>query len=142
MSGIVFTAVGNPATKGSARAFIVRGRAIVTNDCKRERPWAQEVRRCADYAMVLQPWIGPVVVRVEFRMSRPKRLGKRRVNVLFDRRSDIDKCLRSILDALSGVCFLDDAQVVGIEAVQFYADFGQPPGATVAVRPISIEDEP
>jgi crossover junction endodeoxyribonuclease RusA len=47
---------------------------------------------------------------------------------------DIDKVCRAVLDALTGILYRDDAQVVALSAVKTYADgYGAPGTTSVAI---------
>lgn len=47
-------------------------------------------------------------------------------------RPDLDNLIKSVLDGLNQVAFVDDKQVVGIHAIKIY---GKVPGAIVSLRP-------
>ena len=131
---IHFFVPGVPKTKGSHRAIVRGGHAIVLNDCTTEKPWAEHVYWTAREAAKEQGWTaldGPMEAWITFHMPRPQRLGKKRTMVLHDRRPDLDKCLRSVVDALTGALWNDDAQVWMIVAVKVYADFGEPSGVGI-----------
>jgi Holliday junction resolvase RusA-like endonuclease len=84
---------------------------------------------------------GPVIVDVEFRMPRPKshyiggvcRPSKLRMDAPRHHavKPDATKLWRSTEDALTGVIWVDDAQVVDQRVTKTYAD-GEP-GATILV---------
>lgn len=131
--------IGTPATKGSARAFVRGGRTIVTNDCVAEKPWAQNVHWAAR-EVVQRPMAGPVEVTLLFRMPRVGRLGKKRVGVLHDRKPDLDKLTRSVLDALTGVAWFDDAQVASLMARKFYADPDEVAGVEIELEAMHGEE--
>lgn len=116
---------GKPEHKGSWR---VAKTGQLYSDNPRLAGWARHV--AATYAAasngagVLE---GPVVVIAEFRFARPPshftttgalRKGAART----PGRPDLDKLLRGLLDALTGVAFRDDAQVSDIDACKVYAD--------------------
>jgi crossover junction endodeoxyribonuclease RusA len=63
---------------------------------------------------------GPVRVRIVFNRSRPK--SKRKKAMYAATRPDIDKLARAVLDAMTGIVFIDDAQVAGLIAEKRYAD--------------------
>lgn len=70
---------------------------------------------------------GAVVVIAEFRFTRPpshftKGGELRKGAPMTPGRPDIDKLLRGLLDALTGVAFRDDSQVSDIDARKVYAD--------------------
>lgn len=116
MAQIEFTIPGRPATKGSVR--FTRGN-YAKPDNPRLESWtaiakfeAREAMRCQ------QPTQGPVNVRADFHYARPK-CHYRKAGGLRDdtpefpmSRSDVDKCLRALLDAMIGTVFVDDGQVV------------------------------
>ena len=131
-----FRVVGTPKPKGSTRAFVHRGRAIITSDCKGERPWAQQVHWTAREHAFETPWSGPVRVEVEFIMPRPKRLGRKRVDVPADTKPDVDKLARSVLDALTGVFWVDDSTVTALFAMKRHANEGEAPGALIRVETV------
>jgi crossover junction endodeoxyribonuclease RusA len=134
---ITFTAYGIPAPKGSTKAFMPRGGRfpIVTADNKRTKPWQSIVQAAAIDAiggnLILFP-DGPVSIAVEFYLPRPKSLPKRVVHHL--KKPDCDKCIRSVLDALTGVIWRDDSQVVRIHATKFYASDASMPRAFIQIE--------
>lgn len=130
---IRFHVIGEPKPKGSARAFVRGGRAIVTNDCATAKPWAQAVHWTARECYTDAPLSGPVAVMLAFVVKRPLRLGKRKENVPSSTPVDVDKLARNCLDALSGVLFVDDAQVSLLVASKRHANFGEASGCTITV---------
>lgn len=54
---------------------------------------------------------------------------------------DVDNCLKLVLDALSTVAYLDDAQVVRIEGEKRYVDQGQAPGVSQTVVGVDLVPE-
>ena len=128
---------GIPAPKGSTKAFYIKklGRAVVTHDNKRTRPWEQAILA---ELLALHPQIieGAVVVAMTFWMPRPRGHfrggaelgGKNGLRPAAPRshlvRPDVDKLARVVLDAMTGVVYRDDAQVTTIEARKHYATDG------------------
>lgn len=132
---VEFWVAGIPQPQGSARAFAPKGwkRAVITTDNTNLKPWRQEVAMMARVEMTA---IGegpiddqPVSVRCEFRFVRPKSLNRRVVHKLT--KPDIDKLLRGILDALTGIVFRDDSQVVYVTCSKTFAEA---PGCLITVR--------
>lgn len=135
--------VGKPVQKGSMRAFVRGGRAIVTHDSKATKPWQSAVADSAAAAMGdRRPFDGSVSVYVGFLMPRPSghlSTSKRRAGMPRPsaptrpcRQPDLDKLLRCVLDALEGVVVTNDSRVVDIRANKHYAD-GCPPGCILQV---------
>lgn len=126
---IRFTAYGVAAPKGSTKAFFVKslGRAIVTADNKRTKPWQQEVAGAAVVAREIAAAEGrawavaedAVVLEVTFYLPRPKSLPKRVIEHC--KKPDLDKLLRATKDALTGVLWRDDSQVVSVTGTKAYA---------------------
>jgi Holliday junction resolvase RusA-like endonuclease len=50
------------------------------------------------------------------------------------RRPDLDKLIRSVLDAITGVLIQDDSQIVGLHAVKKYVNINGRPGVTVVAK--------
>lgn len=129
---------GIPAPKGSARAITVgkgkNARAVLvpsSSDANRraQDAWAGAVGWSgrAQFGSA-PPMDGAVAVRVVFHMPAPKRLARLRPTV----KPDLDKLLRSTLDALTGIAWRDDAQIVSAEVVKEYAGKAGP-GADIEV---------
>ena len=116
---------GIPQTKGSARAFMPKKGArfpVVTNDNPKNKKWARSVRIAAQNAMAQQAMAmitGPVKLYCVFYVPQPKRV--KSGLELSTTRPDLDKMVRSVGDALEGVCYKHDAQVSGIVATKFYS---------------------
>lgn len=149
---LVVEVLGTPAPQGSKRHV---GRGILVESSAKVRPWREAVKHAAlevlrvgpddEYGQALRDcWpfgSDPVEVRVVFRLPRPRahfRTGRRSDELREDAprmvggRPDLDKLLRSTLDALgeAGV-WRDDAQVARVSAVKVYAD--GPAGCSITV---------
>lgn len=96
-------------------------RAILTSDNSQLKAYRREVANCAKAAMRGSEMAGkhvPVAMAVDFTFLKPPSVTKKRQEMTV--RPDIDKCLRSCLDACTGVVWLDDAQVVAIATRKQY----------------------
>lgn len=126
-----FFAPGAPASQGSKR-HIGNGRMIESS--KLLGPWRERVAWFAVQAMKKRgaPITGAVVMNLEFVMPRPKSAPKTRAMPAI-KRPDIDKLSRAIFDALSGVCYVDDSQVVGLKASKRIALPGEYPGCHITI---------
>lgn len=122
MSGdpLVFWVAGAPVTQGSKTAYERRGggRPILVEDRADVLvPWRAAVRRRARAAAEEQGWEvvplrRPVTVSLTFCLPRPR---STRVDTPCTVGSgDLDKLERAVMDAMTGVVFADDAQVVGV----------------------------
>lgn len=68
----------------------------------------------------------PVFARIDFYFDRPKSVKAENKTT----KPDVDKLLRSVLDALTGIAFKDDSQVVTCEVSKH---FGSPARAEIKV---------
>ncbi len=113
-----FQVRGLPQPKGSARAFMIRGRPVITSTTRNLKQWEQLVRyQLQDFAG--PPWEGPVSLSLTFYLPRPKSAPKRVQHPAT--RPDLSKLLRSVEDALTGIVYRDDAQIVSLTAVKAFA---------------------
>lgn len=126
---IAFTVFGTAQPKGSARAFLPKGwkRPIITSDNPSLKSWEGLVRGelqrvMADTHLTVKAMLfdAPIAIGLAFYLPRPKSAPKR--VILPTKRPDLDKLVRGTIDALSGVAFSDDTQVVKIDAAKLYAD--------------------
>lgn len=130
---IKFTVYARPEPQGSARGFVYQGqfdkrpRAIITTSNKKLKPYRQELTNTAKGVVeeagvdVGQTWAMkhvPVSITLDFYLERPASIPKKRVYIVV--KPDIDKLVRSTLDALTGTVFLDDAQVVELSVRKHY----------------------
>jgi Holliday junction resolvase RusA-like endonuclease len=70
-----------------------------------------------------KPLEGPLRLFLKFGMPRPKSMiwkKKPMPEVPCDRKPDNDNLCKSLFDALSGVCYLDDAQLAEVRACKVY----------------------
>jgi Holliday junction resolvase RusA-like endonuclease len=116
---IEFTVFGQPQPGGSKRAFRTKtGQIVVTDANPKAQPWktlvAQEAGEVMEGREVLR---GPLSVRFAFYFRRPKgHYGKKGLlpsaPAYPASRPDCLKAARAVEDALSGVVYRDDAQIV------------------------------
>ena len=126
---------GIPVPQGSLRAFANKktGVPIVTSDNTRTKPWKAAVTAEASEAVArasqAEPAFGrePVGVSIVFRLPRPKGHHGRHGGLLPSAPKypaglpDLDKLARAVLDALTGIVWRDDAQVVALDVYKRYA---------------------
>ncbi len=119
-----FTVYGTPRPQGSTRAFIPKGwnRAVITSDNKKLKPWRQEVTDTLFVESGCIPYSGSgneaIVMSLDFFFKRPKSAPKSRAYPTV--KPDVDKLIRAIFDAGTGVLYGDDAQLVGVTARKHY----------------------
>jgi Holliday junction resolvase RusA-like endonuclease len=139
-----FTVLGKPQPAGSKKGFKhpITGRVIITDDNSKAGPWKQQVGWAAA-GQVAELWTGALELTVVFHIARPKghyRSGKN-AHLLRDSaprypvvKPDATKLLRAVEDALTGVLWRDDAQIVDQHVWKRYVDDGQPERCEVLVR--------
>jgi Holliday junction resolvase RusA-like endonuclease len=138
---VTFTVYGVAQPKGNMRAFLKRGMKfpIVTETNRNVRSWSQLVAEGASDALIRTggaQLTGSVSVSCCFALPRPKKYQRRGVEPAHCVAPDLDKLVRGVLDALSQVVFVDDAQVVSLSAVKFYAAIDTAPYAQIQVEPM------
>ena len=139
---ITFTVWGRPQPQGSSRAFIPKGwtRAVITSANSKNKPWRQEIAGTALAEMEkerlsLAPKGKAIAIEANFIFTKPKSTKKSEVYKVT--KPDTDKLVRSLLDALTGIVFADDSQVVQIVASK---NFGAPEKVIVSVKVLEPAD--
>jgi crossover junction endodeoxyribonuclease RusA len=131
---VKFTVYGKPQPQGSVRAFMPKGARfpVVTSDNKALKSWRQEI---ASVAMVemngTAMHTGPMHVMASFMFARPNSLPKRITRKTT--KPDVDKLLRGLLDAMTGIVFRDDAQII---VASISKQFGEPERTEVEIGPL------
>ncbi|MBX3380919.1 MAG: RusA family crossover junction endodeoxyribonuclease [Phycisphaeraceae bacterium] len=142
-----FFVPGLPGTAGSKSGFGFKrpdGSVGVNmvDSCKRKDAWRAAVQAFALQAGV-KPIGGPVTLRLTFSMPRPKQhhIGSDRAKPIranapkaHTGKPDVTKMVRAVEDALKGIAWHDDSQVVYQENTKHYAD---EPGATVQIEGVA-----
>ena len=128
-----------PAPQGS-KTYLGRGRMI--ESCKRVKSWRGLVNKVAR-KFIKEPFTGACEVLLVFKLKRRKvhfnSKGEVKNNApkqYLVKRNDLDKLVRSTLDALSGVAYLDDCQVIKVTASKEYANNEEEVGANICINQI------
>lgn len=132
---VQFHVEGIPAPGGSKNAFPFRradGRIGVrmVDAGKGNAEWKRIVGWKAKAYMVhnLYPLLaGPLALSLEFVMPRPKS-AKRQHHII---RPDLTKIIRAVEDGLTGIVWIDDAQIVSQACIKRYAADGEACGVKV-----------
>lgn len=143
---VAFDVHGEPAPQGSKTVGRSKaGAAFVREDNPATEPWRNAVTRAATAAMGdlgRPPIAGPVELEVIFVFARPKshyRTGKRAGELkpsaphYCSKIPDVDKLVRAIGDAITGVVVVSDAAIVKLRAEKHFG----PPAAYVTVRELT-----
>jgi Holliday junction resolvase RusA-like endonuclease len=130
---IIFTVLGKPEPQGSMKAFVIKGKARLTSANTKMKSWRQEVGWAAlDAWRDGEPFAAkhvPVKVDYLFVINPPPSKPKRRLAPAV--KPDIDKLIRACTDALTGILYVDDGQVVECHARKIY---GQPERTEITVE--------
>ena len=114
------TVYGKPVSKGNIVQY--KGGGMHDRNDKKLKAWDRDIR--ARFAIrtkaenLVEPYFkdGPVSIYLQFNLLKPKSAKRDHPYV----RPDIDKLSRAVLDALSGVVYADDKQVVKLTASKHY----------------------
>jgi len=137
-NSISFSVHGLPAPQGSKRHI---GKGVMIESSAKVRPWRQDVKfaalenKTADWDTSQQ-----MSLSVVFMFQRPQshylKSGLRSTAPYYCTSAltgDLDKLLRSTNDAMTGVLFNDDRQVVSINAIKRYCGPNDQPGAIITL---------
>jgi len=136
-----FVVYAKPVPQGSLKGFVLpakngkKARAILTSDNTHLKPYRGDVTREAMRALVKanvqEPFAGkhvPVCIVFDFYLERPPTAPKKRREMVV--KPDLDKLCRATIDAMSGVVFSDDAQIV---ALNCWKRYGTPERVEVSI---------
>lgn len=126
---IQFVVRGTSVPQGSGKPFVAGGRAYLATKTPNLVAWRQAV---ADEARKVAPpslLDGAVWVSCYFAFEPPK--SRRKQGMTHYQRPDVDKLLRAVLDACTGVIWHDDAQVCHLVGHKVYLS---PPFCRVTIR--------
>lgn len=140
---ISFFVEGVPKPGGSKTGFWNRkaNRVIMAPACKGTKAWMDAVAIEAQ-TKGSKPFDGPVKLSIVFVMPRPKCHFKKDGSLKSNapdwhvKTPDLTKLVRSTEDALKGICWRDDCQVVMGDYTKRFACEGELTGAWIWVKPI------
>ena len=119
---ISFSCDGTPVPQGSMK--VINGH-ILHSQGSALAVWRSTVALSARFAGA-KPVEGAIGIEIVFRVRRPKTVKRDYPTVA----PDLDKYIRGVLDALTGIAYLDDSQVIDIKAEKVYSDMA---GADIKV---------
>ncbi len=146
-----FFVPGIPVPKGSAKSFVYRDKrtgkhraATCQDNAETQKPWAAMIGLMARENGCTAPASGPISVGMQFSMPRPKshfRTGKNSGMLRPDapewhdlQRDDLDKLVRCVLDALTGIVYHDDGQVAKLGRTGPEKKYGEIPGVWISIE--------
>ena len=117
---ISFSCDGTPVPQGSMK--IINGH-ILHSQGSALAVWRSTIALSARFAGA-KPVDGAIGIDITFRVKRPKTVKREYPTVA----PDLDKYIRGVLDSLTGIGYIDDSQVIDINAKKVYSDT---PGADI-----------
>jgi crossover junction endodeoxyribonuclease RusA len=127
MERVDFFVPGRPVPQGSKS---VSRAGFLYESSKALKPWRKAIAAGAPEGH-LMPRNVPAYVYLEFIMPRPKATPK--VTPPAVKRPDLDKLIRAVLDALTGVIWQDDSQVTRLTVEKYIALPTEEPGVHICV---------
>ena len=147
---IQFFVNGRPAPGGSKSVFPNKktGKIIVAPASKYTKLWMERVKRAAKMHYKSKPLESAVSLKFTFTLSRPKShytskgnfsaYGRSCLTPIF--KPDLTKLIRSTEDALTGILWKDDSQVVVQNTAKWYCDTDQKEGVHIEVETLYEEE--
>jgi Holliday junction resolvase RusA-like endonuclease len=125
---VMYTVYGEPVGKGRPR-FARRGNFVSTYSPQKTKTYEDEIRMMAKAAMgSSEPLDTPVTVAIYIRVGIPASFSKQKRKDALEgilkptKKPDADNILKCFLDAMNGIVYLDDKQVVNIHLTKVYAE--------------------
>lgn len=131
---------GRPVAKGRPRFNRKTGAVITPRTTRDFEKWiAMNARvNLGDF----EPLGGPVHLRLEFLFPRPKAPPKSHVlhkhpgRAWLASRPDLSNIVKGVEDALNGIAYLDDSQIVSLVALKYYAAANEKAGTRVTITEV------
>ena len=124
---LTFEVPGDPHGKGRPK-FARRGNFVQTYTDKKTTSYEDLVRFHANIAMVdLAPLESAVAVYIYIKLAVPKSYSKKRSEACLSglerptKKPDWDNVAKSICDAMNGIVYIDDTQIVDAHVTKVYA---------------------
>lgn len=125
---LVYSVYGEPVGKGRPR-FARRGNFVSTYSPQKTKTYEDEIRLMAKAAMGASEALEtPVTVAIYIRVGIPKSFSKQKRKDALEnierptKKPDIDNIAKCFLDAMNGIVYLDDKQVVSLHITKEYAE--------------------
>src|SRR5437867_2944436 len=118
---VSFHVRGLPIAQGSMRAFLIKGKPVVTANSKGLPAWRQAVNHEAQ-RVAAGLMTGPIAVELTFLMPKPKSAPKKK-RIFATKRPDLDKLVRSVLDAITPGRSIRSTSRVSLSSYVSPADF-------------------
>lgn len=143
MTTFVFEIPGEPTGKGRPRYANIRG-MVRTYTPKKTRDYERHVQQCFRRTLGIRtPLEGPVSVEIRAAFAVPESLSAVRKRRCWGgalrptKKPDIDNIAKIILDALNGIAYTDDSNVVDLYTKKVYvSEPDETPYVRVSIRQI------
>jgi crossover junction endodeoxyribonuclease RusA len=112
---IYFGVEGTPIPQGSMKH--IGGGRMIHSRATELATWRALISNAAKQAGC-KPIDSPIIISMHFRLKRPKTVKRNHPTVP----PDLDKLVRGVNDGLTGVAYIDDSQVIQINATKSYAE--------------------
>lgn len=115
---------GKPQQQGSKTAYVVKGRAVLTEANKNLMPWRKQAITAIQNAATEQHWNKtpaetPLQLEIDFYFDKPKTVRRQHMTT----KPDTDHLIRAVGDALTqSGAITDDAQIIVITARKHYGE--------------------
>lgn len=124
---ILIQVPGEPIAQSRPR-FRVHKNFVKVYDAKPIQEYKKEVAAVAKSCYGLPPIQGAVRLQLDVFRGMPKSFSKRQKQLAVNKeflpitKPDTDNYVKGVKDALTGICYVDDAQVVDEHVRKFYSD--------------------
>jgi Holliday junction resolvase RusA-like endonuclease len=120
---------GTPVGKGRPK-FARRGKFVSTYTPTKTRTYEDTIKVAARQAMTIEPLQTPVTVFVYISVPIPASYSKKRKQACLSgfekpmKKPDIDNVSKCFLDAMNGIVYVDDVQVISLHMTKVYNTVG------------------
>jgi len=125
---------GCPVPQGRPRAFYNKAAGRITMyDPAASRSWKTDIKLqvLKDRPRDLVPALGALILTLTFFLPRPRSLPKRVRHPI--RKPDADNLAKAVKDALRGIIYKDDAQVITLHVAKVYHEA---PGVEIVLEEV------
>lgn len=116
--------------QGRPRAAYRNGR-IMVYDPPTSKKWKKEIRRQLP-KIEGPPWETPLILTAHFWLPKPKSVKRVECSV----KPDLSNCIKAVEDALEGIVFKNDSQIVCLNVSKSYAENNNKAGVLIVVNEI------
>lgn len=134
-----FVVFGDAVPQGRPRAFR-RGQFIGFYDPKESKSWKETVKWQAIqfkiHHKIDKLLETPLIMSLQFYLQRPRSLPKK--VIYHTKKPDLDNLIKGIKDALKGIIYRDDSQIIHLIASK---DYGSTPRVEISIKEIDGTEE-